>query len=605
MIREDSVYQPGVGHLLRYGSRRRVLAGLTLASLGTWAIYLEAWGVNPLFALIPAAILLAGVLLAPWSSIYLLATSLELQVARTIGRWSRRPFIIVASFAAYSLALGLALRPWDLSAAAVLAAGLAGSAVTRRLLRHAIKTLFAANVKGPSLFGSLVLLACVSMPLTLNTAAVVFPQWRPVFGVFLCVFGLRCTVSYFWVAIADSVERVRPFETVAPSRRTAVGILRLVRWTEHNLNRSLIERGTAGYLFCCVTYWLGGRRCPGFREAFQNLRIKRFYSYRKYAKVVDLTDRDSPGILLYLRAQSLIRLGRLDEAEALLKGAIAAEASNESPYLYLARAHLHLERSGFYSPLYRADIERACQLADDRLQRGEYRIECLDAVAEQAKISAFEQVHDYRRQNITPSGFPDSLRRPLRNVNVARSAAERSGPRLASEMRAFEGIIQSLAGDYSEAYIALEAALVSGENLKARYHLAVTLMVGSASFLRPIYHFERILALAPSESRLARLTRARLQEALRASWRNAQLACSWHDFTLVTFSQLHVERCEDESDHAPYIVLREDESKRSDYRWIFGLEPREFSDAGSTLSSREKGNEDIKKDVTVPQLTSQ
>jgi len=217
------------------------------------------------------------------------------------------------------------------------------------------------------------------------------------------------------------------------------------------------------------------------------------------------------------------------------------------------------------------------------------------------------RARDFRRAEIPPADFPDAFRLPLRLANESRRLAEEYGVRLVAKVRGVEGILHALAGDYREAYLAYLEALATAEDLRVRYHLGVTLMVGSVSFLRPIYHFERILALAPPYSRLAQLARNQRDEALRVYWLNVHYAASTDVFELITFSQWQIETCEDDDTAGTW---RDDGSKRAAFGYWPDYEPVDSSHVGpGSIASegrplpmsgeREVHNEEIKRDVTV------
>jgi hypothetical protein len=105
--------------------------------------------------------------------------------------------------------------------------------------------------------------------------------------------------------------------------------------------------------------------------------------------------------------------------------------------------------------------------------------------------------------------------------------------------------------------------------------------------------------------------RHKRDEALQAYWLNMAFASSSNVFRLITFSQRHVETCEDDGTGASHTVLRDDENKRAAFRSTFHREPvdtldqclrpviPEFASLASS-GEHEVQNEEIKRIVTMP-----
>ena len=549
-----------------------MIVALMIATGFVWAVHASALGIPPVALLAPTAISVALFLLVPSATVFRIATAIELFVVRFVAHQARYYRWIISLFVLYSVGLGVALRPWAIELTAVTIVGLTSFIVFGYFLRYVTQSLFASNVKGPTFLGALALVFAVSMPLTAYTVGLLRPDLAAWFGCILVVYGLCCA----------------------------------------GLNRSLIQRGAFGYAACFIIYVCGGVLSTNYRMAFLGLRVQKLYSSRHYRKVIQLTNDAMTGSLLYLRGLSLIRSGQVESAEMLLASSIARWPAN--PYLHFARAQLHLETLGFFSEPYRRDVDTASQLAMNRVNADSKSYVCPDAIAEHGKITAFTTAVGPVRNESNPEARRKQFTAELFEVAEARRIAARHSVRLASEVRGVEGIVQSLSGDFREGYEAFLDALATGENLKARYHLAVLLMIGSATFLRPIYHLERILVLAPRDSRLARLTKARLEEALEITRANRALSMSWGVFRLLTFDRRYLELAECEQAAWAALAYREDDNKKRAYKRIFGHEPpREaavppWTPAGWTWESlrRSHGDEDnerLKRDARVGNIS--
>lgn len=589
-----------------------MIVALMIATGFVWAVHASALGIPPVALLAPTAISVALFLLVPSATVFRIATAIELFVVRFVAHQARYYRWIISLFVLYSVGLGVALRPWAIELTAVTIVGLTSFIVFGYFLRYVTQSLFASNVKGPTFLGALALVFAVSMPLTAYTVGLLRPDLAAWFGCILVVYGLCCAGRAMWVGLARFVETTQAVTDIPLERVKSYGLAKLVRWTERSLNRSLIQRGAFGYAACFIIYVCGGVLSTNYRMAFLGLRVQKLYSSRHYRKVIQLTNDAMTGSLLYLRGLSLIRSGQVESAEMLLASSIARWPAN--PYLHFARAQLHLETLGFFSEPYRRDVDTASQLAMNRVNADSKSYVCPDAIAEHGKITAFTTAVGPVRNESNPEARRKQFTAELFEVAEARRIAARHSVRLASEVRGVEGIVQSLSGDFREGYEAFLDALATGENLKARYHLAVLLMIGSATFLRPIYHLERILVLAPRDSRLARLTKARLEEALEITRANRALSMSWGVFRLLTFDRRYLELAECEQAAWAALAYREDDNKKRAYKRIFGHEPpREaavppWTPAGWTWESlrRSHGDEDnerLKRDARVGNIS--
>ena len=604
--------EPSVRYLLGHRSRRLTLAlGVVLfGSLAT--AFGTAIGIDPVFLIAPTAAIVSLTLAIDGSTIFGIATALELVVVRLAGRAAPKNGTLVWLFGAYAATLGWILGARTLLSYEAMTVALLAWIVFGPLLHFVTKVVFISNVRGPSPSGTIAALVAALLPLLLFAWGLLQPAYAEWLGVTLIAYGWRCIARIAWIGLVQMVESIQAITDVPHDRVQAQRLMRLVRSTERALNRSRIERGALGFLACHLVYWLGGGLNPEYRRAFLNLRVQRFFAIRRYDKVLDATDDQMTGSLLYLRVQSMIRTRQLDRAESVLNQNLELHRSN--PYLRLAKAHLNLERFGFDSEQYRRDIGAANVMARNRAyeqhQPGLTRHVCADAIAEYAKVRAYDTLLTLSKNPPSDEEWRDRFDGCLFEVKEARRLAEKHSVRLATEIRGIEGVVEGLSGDFGEGYKAFLDALASGENLKARYALAVLLMIDSVSFLRPIYHLERVLSLAPPGSRLARLAQARLNEALDVVRTNRALSQSWRVFRLLTFDRRYLALSESESPAWAALAYREDGRKRDTFQAVFGYEASrepmvpDWAPRWTWESLRETGpdvNKQERRDVRVPE----
>lgn len=598
--------EPVFGYLVRHRGRRIALAFYFAVAAVLWSVFLPQLGVSVYATPLVAGIGLAVLFVLPSEPIFRIATAMEIAGVRALARCAEFPSLLVV-FATYSLLLGWINIPWSLSRMQLGFMFLVGVIVAGMCLRYATKSLFAANVKGPTRTGAFAIFATLLLPMFLSAAAVVMPHLAPYFGAALIGYGYRTLAHYFHLRLVMAVEPVHAFGVRARRERSGDPFVDWVHKTEHDINRSLIERGYLRYAVCYLLYVCGKHRSHDYREAFRHLRVQKLYASRKYQQIAKITSDRDTGLLLYLRIQSLIRSRELKEALQLIEAGIRSHP--DSPYFLHVKAQLALEQDGFHSRSYRQSVAEAHLLATRRLRDGDLtRHICPDAIAEKAKIDAYDAAFGSSSHSVEQQlKFRDAMWL----ANEARKVAYRHSVRLGSEIRSVEGVVTSLYGDYSEAYRAHLDALATGENLKARYYLAMLLMVGSVTFLRPIYHFERILAMAPADSRLSRLARARRDEAVKAWNANRELAASWDVFKLFTFSHEYLAAAESTEPAWNAVVVRTDDKKEKVYRRVFGREPSMADSpdwvvplkAFGVSSPNEVSNEEIKREVPVPAVS--
>ena len=561
--------EPGLGRYLRFAGRRRSLVVLAIAVQTFWAVGLVAIGVMPMVVYAPALFLIAYLSGCDSRTVLIVSSALEIVAVRGVAKLSARRHRLAGMYAGCMILLGLSLSPSRMSLWESLAVLLSALAVFRRVFRVASDAAFAANVRGPRPVGAGAILAPALLPFVMMAAAVGFDQLRPAIGwtfMALGLQGLRSVVADQWIP-----ELVTKFHRADDGRRdpSKSRLGRLVRATEMSLAHDFKERGLLGYLACRVWRLLPAAKSD---RSLNKLLAEWYFSNASFAAVERITATADNGVMLYLRSEALTHQGRSIDALALLAASASTfdKPAHSNPFYYLARAHAHLGRRGFDSRDYREDLATASALATKRIRDGSGSISAR-ALAENALVEAFDIANGPflfgscdRRSRLLPK---------LQAIEEARRMAARQSVSLAAELRALEGVVHALREDYASAYDCLMKSLSLWDNLEARYYLGVLLMVGTTSFARPIYQFERVLAAAPVGSRLARLAAARLAEALAACEANVRAASSWDVFKLVSASQRHVLRAPYETPIA--LSIRDDAKKREVFKTVFGTSPDE------------------------------
>jgi hypothetical protein len=578
--------QDGAGAFLIFAKRRRaLLAGMLTTTLAMSLMFVSITS-QVIVGLGSIAVALSLALLLPSATILDIAAVVELGLVRVAAKLASRLRWTVWVFCAYVVALGASHRPDYLQFQSIALIAAFALLTVHHVLTRAKRIVAAADVRGPSKRGVVLLVSMIVFPVAADLTAVAAPALAPFIGVLLVVYGLQCLASHvhFWQLVATQRFRGLRFIESAPVQDPR-GWTRLVDWTDEWFNSSHWMLGSLGLVVC---YAVNQFAYEGYRERYLTLRLKALFSRGRLKRVIELSKAPCSQLRAYLYIHSLIRLGRREQARQFMDEIESTEMWLFSPHIRYARAILALEsfRYGEYEEHIRealgefSTLQRFAREIEESKDAAEFSEGyCPLALAERARIVAWDRADCLPREIISEAreASETELRRWFAEPTLLIESAKRRtllhSVHLYAEVRAIEGYIRGLAGDYGGAYKAFGDALACGEHLEARYHLGVLLMVGSASFARPIYHFRRVMQATPKSSRLHILASSRCAMAEEAVAINSSVARTWKTFRLVTFGHELALSAHKISVGVDFLKWRDDRTKRHEYVKIWGHEP--------------------------------